>query len=57
MEKDLEKIREALRGVNLKLVSNVSGIHYNTVRKVYNGKTNVSANTIKKLKEYLEIND
>ena len=57
MEKDLEKIRAALNGLNKKMVSNISGVHYNTILKICRGNANVSLATITKLKGYLEIND
>lgn len=57
MERDLENIRNALEGLNKKMVSNISGVHYNTILKICRGHTNVSEATIKKLKGYLEIND
>lgn len=57
MEKDLEKIRAALNGLNKKMVSNMSGVHYNTILKICRGNANVSLATITKLKGYLEIDE
>ena len=53
MEKDLEKIRAALNGLNKKMVSNMSGVHYNKILKICRGNANVSLATITKLKGYL----
>jgi len=56
MESDeqlLDRVKKALAGRYLTFVSEQTGLHYNTIWKIVNGKTNPSRATLEKLSAHL----
>lgn len=54
----VEKIREYLKGKNIQQVSRDTGLHFNTVYAIANGKKkNPSYNVVLTLSNYLEGNN
>ena len=56
MESDeqlLDRVKKALAGRYLTFVSEQTGLHYNTIWKIVNGKTNPSRATLEKLSTHL----
>jgi hypothetical protein len=56
MERDedlLEKVKKALEGRYLTYVCQQTGLHYNTVWKIANGKTKPTRSTLDKLSAHL----
>ena len=50
----IEQIQRRLEAMNLRKVSDASGVAYNTVRRIAGGSVNVEYETVRKLAEYLE---
>lgn len=50
----LEQIKERLQHSNLRAVSEVTGLHYNTVYKLMNTNSVPSYATVKALSDYLQ---
>lgn len=50
----LEKIREMLKPMNLKAVSEAAGVPYNTVYRLANTNVDPVYSTVKALSDYLE---
>lgn len=49
----VEEIRRKLHGMNIKKVSRDTGLHFNTIYSIANGKkTNPTYNVVLKLSEY-----
>jgi transcriptional regulator with XRE-family HTH domain len=56
MESDeqlLDRVKKALAGRYLTFVAEQTGLHYNTIWKIVNGKTNPSRATLEKLSTHL----
>jgi len=56
MESDkdlLDRVKKALAGRYLTFVAEQTGLHYNTIWKIVNGKTNPSRATLDRLSAYL----
>lgn len=52
--KTLEEIRAILRLMNLKKVSEGTGLHYNAVLRIAKGETSPSYETVQRIIKYLE---
>jgi predicted transcriptional regulator len=50
----LEKIREMLKPMNLKAVSEAAGVPYNTVYRLANTDVDPAYSTVKALSDYLQ---
>lgn len=50
----LEQVQERLKPMNLRVVSNESGIKYGLLWKTVNQKMRVNYDVVKKLSDYLE---
>lgn len=50
----LEEIRDALKPMNLRVVSRESGVSYNAVVRLAGGSTNPAYDTVQKIVAFLE---
>jgi transcriptional regulator with XRE-family HTH domain len=49
----LERVKKALEGKYLTFIAEKTGLHYNTIWKLAQGKTKPSEETLQKLAKYL----